>query len=131
MDQLGEPCRRVADTFANSGEAALQTAPAWNPDVLLLDLAMPKIDGFELPSSFRLIPQFVTSPLAAVSGYLDAKHREQAAEAGFSEFLGKPFLISELNDLFDRVQLRISETKILVGQSRTIAEASRKRNRPR
>src|SRR6185312_13310512 len=36
-----------SSTFANSGEAALQTAPAWNPDVLILDLAMPTMDGFD------------------------------------------------------------------------------------
>ena len=81
-----------SSTFANSGEAALQTAPAWNPDVLILDLAMPTMDGFELANSFRLIPQFGSTPLIAVSGYLDGKHRQQAAEAGFSEYLGKPFL---------------------------------------
>ncbi|HXT60088.1 MAG TPA: response regulator [Pirellulales bacterium] len=118
-----------SSTFANSGEAALQTAPAWNPDVLILDLAMPTMDGFELANSFRLIPQFGSTPLIAVSGYLDGKHRQQAAEAGFSEYLGKPFLIPELIALFDRVQTRIAEMKALADRTRAIAEASRELNR--
>lgn len=118
-----------SSTFASSGQAALQAAPSWNPDLLLFDLAMPKMDGFELARSFRLIPQFSTTQMVAVSGYMDAGHRQQAAEAGFSDFLGKPFLIPELNDLFDRVQTRIGETKVRADQTRAIAKASRELNR--
>lgn len=116
-------------SFANSGEDALRAAPDWKPDVLLIDLAMPRLDGIELARSFRRFPQFSTAPLVAVSGYVDAKHREQAAEAGFDEFLGKPYLLPDLTALLDRVQLRLAETKALVEQTRAIAAASRELNR--
>jgi CheY-like chemotaxis protein len=114
---------------ANSATDALTIAPDRNPDVLLIDLAMPGFDGLELARSFRLLPQFATTPLVAVTGYVDAKHRGLAAEAGFDEFLAKPFLLPDLTALFDRIRGRIADTNATVERTRGIAEASRELNR--
>jgi CheY-like chemotaxis protein len=105
---------------AYSGETALEKAPSFVPDLMLIDLAMPRFDGFELENCFRLIPAFNKTPMIAVSGYVDALHRQQAFEAGFDGFLGKPFTKDDLAEVCDRV-VRASPpgTTASVGQPRT------------
>ena len=53
--------------------------------------------------------------LVAVSGYVDQKHRQQAADAGFDEFLGEPYTADELLNLFDRLQPKYLAAKRLPG----------------
>lgn len=88
---------------ACSGETALEKAPLFVPELMLIDLAMPHFDGYELENCFRLIPTFNKTPMIAVSGYVDALHRQQAFEAGFDGFLGKPFTKDDLAEVCDRV----------------------------
>lgn len=112
-----------------SGESALLQAPDWRPDVMRIDLAMPKMDGCALAAQLRGQPGFDRVPLVAVSGYVDFKHRQQAAESGFDEFLNKPYLVADLEGLFARVRMRVLDTQTMVEQTRAIAEDSRDRNR--
>ncbi len=90
LTQLGHTVR-----IANDGVAALALAPAFEPDVAVLDLGLPIMDGFELasrlsewrPSALRLI---------AVTGYGQAEDRARTAAAGFAHHLVKPVDIAEL-----------------------------------
>lgn len=109
----------------NSGAAALQQIPAWKPDVMLIDLAMPSLDGYELARRLRSQQSFRQTPLIAVSGYVDAKHRQAAAEAGFDEFLGKPYSLDDLKGLFDWVRTRILNTRLKVAQSQAACDRAR------
>ena len=113
---------------ANSGLMALAEAPAWQPDVMLIDLAMPSLDGCELAKRLRANADFGHVPLVAVSGYVDSKHREQAAEAGFDDFLGKPYSLVDLQSLFTRLERRILETRCRAEQTRAISAATRSLN---
>ena len=110
---------------ANSGQLALAQAPAWKPDVMLIDLAMPSLDGCELARQLRSQTDFNLVPLVAVSGYVDAKHRQQAADAGFDEFLGKPYSLDDLQGLFARLETRIIATRSMAEKTRAVSEATR------
>lgn len=113
---------------ASSGLMALAEAPAWKPDVMLIDLAMPSIDGCELARQLRSHAELGAVPLVAVSGYVDSKHRKQAEDAGFDDFLGKPYTLVDLQSLLARVQVIIVQSRHRIEQSRGMAAATRALN---
>jgi CheY-like chemotaxis protein len=92
---------------------ALEIAAVLQPDLMLIDLAMPNLDGCELAERLRQRGEFVETPLVAVSGYVDSKHRQQAAQAGFDDFLGKPYTADDLLNLFARLQPKFAPAKRL------------------
>jgi len=84
---------------ARDGPGALAVAPAFRPDVALLDLGLPRMDGFELGRRLRDLPGLGGLPLIALSGYGDAKSRRRSGEAGFLAHLVKPADPAELEAL--------------------------------
>jgi CheY-like chemotaxis protein len=78
---------RVA--LAESGEQALALMAAERPHVLITDVEMPGIDGFELTRQVRATPATATLPVLMITSS-DDKH-EAAAAAGVTQLLGKPF----------------------------------------
>jgi CheY-like chemotaxis protein len=75
---------------ALSGEVALQTAPAFRPDIVLLDLGMPEMDGFEVARRIRQEPWGKDVMLVAVTGWGQEEHRQRTRDAGFDRHLTKP-----------------------------------------
>ena len=75
---------------ALSGEVALQTAPAFQPDIVLLDLGMPEMDGYEVARRIRQEPWGKDVMLVAVTGWGQEEHRQRTKEAGFDRHLTKP-----------------------------------------
>jgi CheY-like chemotaxis protein len=84
---------------AYDGAAALEVARDQRPDVILVDLAMPRLDGCALARRLRLEPRVNPPLLVAVTGYGDAAHRRAAAEAGFEHYLVKPVDLPRLRVL--------------------------------
>src|SRR5690242_12523026 len=78
---------------AGSGEAALEAARACRPDVALVDIGLPGIDGYEVAR--RLHGPDVL--LVALSGRTDDDSRREAADAGFATQLEKPVAFDELD----------------------------------
>jgi CheY-like chemotaxis protein len=74
---------------AQDGEEALRLA-AWCPDVVLLDVAMPRMNGLEVARRLRALPGGEASWLVAVTGYCRAEDQERTRQAGFDLHLGKP-----------------------------------------
>ena len=68
----------------------LSRLEAFNPDVVLLDLAMPKVSGYDLAKQIRACPRFENVIILAVSGYADPKHARLSLEAGCDRHLAKP-----------------------------------------
>jgi two-component system, chemotaxis family, CheB/CheR fusion protein len=60
------------------------------PHVLLLDLAMPGLSGFEIAKRLRAQPRFAKLAIIAVSGFADVKHVQQSADFGCDQHLAKP-----------------------------------------
>jgi CheY-like chemotaxis protein len=75
-------------TVVHDGAAALAAVRAFNPEVVLLDLGLPKIDGLEVARTLRREQRPIQ--LVALTGYGDERHRRLSRDAGFNEHLVKP-----------------------------------------
>ncbi|MGB3936302.1 MAG: response regulator, partial [Burkholderiales bacterium] len=76
-------------------DALAQMADAL-PDVMLVDIEMPRMDGFDLTRNLRADPRTHALPIIMISSRTAEKHRSQAAELGVNVFFGKPYPESEL-----------------------------------
>ena len=92
------------------GAAALEMAAAYRPDVLLLDISMPKMDGCQLAKQLRRQTRFTETLLIAITGWADNAHRVLGKEAGFDHFLSKPVELSILEELLLLQQDRLAES---------------------
>jgi PAS domain S-box-containing protein len=86
-------------TTAYTGPTALTTAAAHSPDVVLLDIGLPGLNGYEVAQRLRLDPQHKGVRLVAVTGYGDEAHRLLATEAGFDKHLVKPVDFRSVQEL--------------------------------
>ncbi len=84
---------------AFDGKTALDVAATFRPEVALLDIGLPVMDGYELASRLKRMPGGAGVRLIAVTGYGQARDRAAALQAGFSEHVVKPIDVSKLGDL--------------------------------
>jgi signal transduction histidine kinase len=82
--------------FASNGPEALQKAAEFTPDLILLDVKMPGMDGFEVCRRLRANPLLAEVPVLMITALYDRDSRLQGIEAGADDFIGKPFDESEL-----------------------------------
>jgi len=82
--------------FAVNGAEALARASEWLPDLVLLDVMMPGMDGFEVCRRLRADPLLAQVPAILVTGLDDYDSRIQGAEAGADDFISKPYNRVEL-----------------------------------
>jgi CheY-like chemotaxis protein len=83
----------------NSGQAALDQVAAFHPDVVLLDIGMPGMDGHEVARRIRSQPQFASTRLVALTGWGQDEDRRRTQESGFDHHLTKPVDIASLQGL--------------------------------
>ncbi len=76
--------------IANEGVAALQIAEDFRPDVVLLDIGLPGMNGFEVAHQLRSKPASRDALLIALTGYGEAESRSRSAQAGFDFHMVKP-----------------------------------------
>jgi CheY-like chemotaxis protein len=84
---------------ARDGPAALAAAVEFLPDVALLDLGLPHMDGYEVARRLRELPGLGAVVLGAVTGYADEAQRRQCDGAGFAFCFFKPADLGELKAL--------------------------------
>jgi HD-like signal output (HDOD) protein/CheY-like chemotaxis protein len=87
-----------------SGKEALESLDEINPDIILLDVMMPEIDGFEVCSLIKQDEKTRAIPVIIVTALDEKEHRTQAMEAGADDFISKPV---------DRTELRIRVKSLL------------------
>lgn len=83
-------------TAVNESIAAMEMAYLIKPDVFLIDLMMPDIDGFKLCRMIRVDPYLRNIPIIIVTALTDQDSKRTAKEAGANDYLSKPFLIDDL-----------------------------------
>jgi chemosensory pili system protein ChpA (sensor histidine kinase/response regulator) len=81
---------------ARDGEDALATMEEHVPDVVLLDIEMPRMDGYEVAQHMRASARLKNVPIIMITSRVGEKHRARAMEIGVDEYLGKPYQESQL-----------------------------------
>jgi two-component system CheB/CheR fusion protein len=87
---------------AESGEEALRLAIKFQPTVILLDIGLPDLSGYEVVRRLRETGEFAATRIIAISGYDTPEARDRAAEAGFDRHLSKPVPLQELENLLSQ-----------------------------
>ncbi|MBC7452690.1 MAG: response regulator, partial [Massilia sp.] len=82
---------------------ALERARGAPPDVCLLDVGLPEMDGNALARELRLLPQMSAVVLVAVTGYSQPEDKEAAFAAGFDHHFAKPVDCDKLTVLLERI----------------------------
>jgi PAS domain S-box-containing protein len=101
LEGLGQQVHLV-----QTGEAALQYARREVPDIVISDIGMPDIDGYELARRLRQEPGLAELTLVALSGYGQQADRQMGEAAGFNYYLVKPASIDALDDLLASLPAR-------------------------
>ncbi len=96
------------ETFtAHNGTEALALAQKEQPDLILLDIMMPGMDGFEVCRQVKGDPALAKAYIIMVSAKIQVEDRKEAARAGADEYLTKPY---DVNAVIERVQAALGVT---------------------
>ncbi|MDY6942140.1 MAG: Hpt domain-containing protein [Pseudomonadota bacterium] len=88
---------------ARDGVDALALLQENRPDVMLVDIEMPRMDGFELVTHIRNDRETHGIPVVMITSRVGEKHRARAVKIGVNDYLGKPYQEQELLDAIDRL----------------------------
>ncbi|HLZ57151.1 MAG TPA: response regulator [Ktedonosporobacter sp.] len=77
--------------LAADGQTALTQAKQHHPDLILMDLSLPDIDGWEAVTLLRKMPEFRDTPIMAVTAHVSAADQARALAVGCTVHVGKPF----------------------------------------
>jgi two-component system, cell cycle response regulator DivK len=83
---------------ANSAETGLAELDKFEPTFILLDLSMPKTDGWEMFKLIRERPKTATTPVIALTAHAMLGDEEKVLKAGFNGYITKPFLLTSFLD---------------------------------
>jgi DNA-binding response OmpR family regulator len=95
-----------------SGVEALKIARDYQPYIVLLDVGMPYMDGFQVARALRIMPGIQTT-IIGVSGYADQARQISGREAGFDHYMVKPMQIEVLRELIQAIAVPIAERGLL------------------
>jgi chemosensory pili system protein ChpA (sensor histidine kinase/response regulator) len=90
---------------AKDGVDAMSLLQDHIPDVLLLDIEMPRMDGYEVAAHVRSDPRLADVPIIMITSRVGDKHRARAIELGVDDYLGKPYQESQLLDAIEPLVL--------------------------
>lgn len=91
LEGIGLSVQAVAD-----GPAALAATAEREPDLVLLDVRMPGMDGFEVCRKMRAMPQLAKTPIVMITGLASDHHAAMGLRAGATDYLVKPFSPREM-----------------------------------
>ena len=98
---------------AHGGVEALNAAREFAPNVMILDLGMPEMDGYEVARAVRSDPRIAATRLIALSGYGQPDDRRRTADVGFDEHLVKPVE----HDVLNAALLSDLRSALLIGRN--------------
>jgi CheY-like chemotaxis protein len=88
---------------ASDGIEALRSARESKPDLIILDLHMPNLDGFGVVREIRLDPELASTPVMALTASAMQGDRDLALSAGFTSYIAKPIQLSLLRKEVERM----------------------------
>lgn len=88
---------------ADSARGALQLARITNFDLVISDIGMPEMNGYELATALRQLTEYNNTPMIAVTGYSEYDDRGRAVSAGFNVQLTKPIEPAQLLNLMNEL----------------------------
>jgi CheY-like chemotaxis protein len=95
---------------AHDGREGLDKARVFQPDVVLCDIGLPVMDGYEVARAIRSDPDLSSAFLVAVTGYASHDDARRAAGAGFDRHLGKPVPVEVLEEVLATAPVASSRT---------------------
>jgi CheY-like chemotaxis protein len=98
LEMMGHSVRLVGD-----GEAAVRECAQWNPEVALLDIGMPRLNGFDACRRIRAQPGGAARTMIALTGWGQPQDVRRSADAGFDQHLVKPIEVEALSALLGAV----------------------------
>jgi len=87
---------------ANCASSALNLLKTNRPDVILMDINMPDLDGYTLTSQLKSLPQFANTPIIAITANVMKGDREKSLQSGCDDYIEKPIDIDRFIDLIAR-----------------------------
>jgi len=87
---------------AASGADALNTLKSYEPDLILLDVRMPDMNGFDLLDHIKKLPKLATKPVVFVSAMDDFHAKKVARELGAADYILKPIDETEVNNVLEK-----------------------------
>lgn len=91
---------------ATDGEAALDVATSQRPDLILMDIRLPKMDGLQVTKKLRENPAFSDTPIIALTAHAMAGDRESVIKSGCDAYLSKPIDTHELLEMIAETLLK-------------------------
>lgn len=88
---------------ASNGKEALQLLKTGRPDLVLLDIQMPEMDGYAVIRAVRADPELRTLPVIAITAFAMEGDSERAAAAGFDAYITKPIRVQSLRQEIQRL----------------------------
>ncbi len=99
-EEMGAPTKLAIHAQAATGAGhlaqALEVLQDHKPDLVILDIEMPRMDGYEFAGHVRNNPDTVSLPIIMVTSRTGEKHRARAIELGVNDYLGKPYQEPEM-----------------------------------
>lgn len=96
---------------ARNGVVALEMVETYSPDLILMDILMPGLDGLEVIRRLRMVARFDKTPIIALTAFAMPGDRERCLEAGATEYISKPASLKSLlqciQTLLGKVQLAL------------------------
>lgn len=101
---LTEVLEHISCSFITStrGQTTLHLAQVYRPDLILLDIMLPDINGIEVVHRLRQNPQTMTIPVVAVTALARVEDRDRLLLAGCNEYISKPYMLDELEAVICR-----------------------------
>ena len=107
----------------HDGPSAIDAAPIYRPDIVLLDIGLPKMDGYRVAEQIRQIPVLERTAILAMTGYAGDADRRRSAEAGFVRHLVKPLDLDALERYLAEYEPPRTETNNSVQQRSALDES--------
>lgn len=91
---------------AKDGLEALEKLAQTRPNIILLDVEMPRMDGFQFAEKIRSVPQYADIPIVMITFCIGAEQKKQAEALGIKKFMGKPYQELELLETINALLVR-------------------------